>query len=364
MRIGFVNYTPMVYDVETPLNEPLGGSESAMCYLAVELAKLGHEVTLFGRKNKSFELGGVKHVPDRLIVNGGARDLDFLIIQNTPEYVSHLARYLDQKTKIIFWTQHAPDQPAVGCLHNKRLVNLYSAIVFISEWQESVYNNFFDLAGIQQKVLRNAISPVFENLPAVKKKNLTLAYTSTPFRGLEVLVKLFPRILSNFPEVSLKVYSGMKTYQEIFSRDLFRDLYKKCEQMEGVEYVGPIAQRDLAVALKDVSILAYPNTFRETSCISVMEAMASGAWVVTSNLAALPETMAGFGTLVEVGKTEEEFEANFFKSLSETILRYYEQDEAWKKRLQEQVRFVNENYIWSRRAREWEGFLGEMKREA
>ena len=38
--------------------------------------------------------------------------------------------------------------------------------------------------------------------------------------------------------------------------------------MEGVEYVGSVSQVELAAALKGAMVLAYPNTFAETSCIS------------------------------------------------------------------------------------------------
>lgn len=34
MQIGFINFTPLVYDVDTPYKNPLGGLESGMCYLA------------------------------------------------------------------------------------------------------------------------------------------------------------------------------------------------------------------------------------------------------------------------------------------------------------------------------------------
>lgn len=47
MRIAFVDRVAWPYDADTPYDEPLGGTHSAACYLAVELARLGPEVTIF-----------------------------------------------------------------------------------------------------------------------------------------------------------------------------------------------------------------------------------------------------------------------------------------------------------------------------
>jgi len=44
MNIAFVNFHTLIFDTDTPYQKPLGGSESAMCYLAEHLAKLGHKV--------------------------------------------------------------------------------------------------------------------------------------------------------------------------------------------------------------------------------------------------------------------------------------------------------------------------------
>ena len=50
MDIVFIDSTSWAaYDPDTPFERPLGGTQSAVCYLAPELAKLGHRVTLASR---------------------------------------------------------------------------------------------------------------------------------------------------------------------------------------------------------------------------------------------------------------------------------------------------------------------------
>lgn len=370
MKIGFVNFTPMIYDVSTPLNQPLGGSESAMCYLAVSLAKRGHQVILFGRKKESFTLMEVKHLPDSALITQTNFNLDFLVIQNTPFYGIYLKKYLPSKTKLIFWTQHASDQPAVSCLKDRRFIDIYDAFVYISLWQKEDYEKTFPfLVGKKSTILRNAISPAFENLFSQKdfKKIFyppVLAYTSTPFRGLDILITIFPYLKQSFPEISLNVYSSLKVYQNIFQENLFIDLYNRCRSTLGVNYIGSISQKELAKELKKTTILSYSNTFPETSCISVMEAMAAGCIVVTTDLGALRETTAGFGYLVEIGANANMFCDLFLKKMTEVLKKIYDKKEKklLEEKIKQQVAFVNKNYVWSKRAKEWEDFFLQISK--
>ena len=81
------------------------------------------------------------------------------------------------------------------------------------------------------------------------------------------------------------------------SDDGYRHLLNRAASTPGVRYLGLAPNDEILEALQDVDILSYPCTFRETSCISVIEAMSAGCRVVVPALGALPETTAGFASI-------------------------------------------------------------------
>jgi glycosyltransferase involved in cell wall biosynthesis len=144
-----------------------------------------------------------------------------------------------------------------------------------------------------------------------------LTYTSTFFRGLDLLLYLFPKSRQRFTNVRLKVFSSLKVYQVTEEPDECEPLYRRCAETAWVEYVGSLTQPELARKLRSVNILGYPNTFGETSCISVMEALASGCFVVTSKWGYLPETTAGFAPLIPLFQSNTSNLIAPFSSISE-----------------------------------------------
>ena len=184
-----------------------------------------------------------------------------------------------------------------------------------------------------------------------------LVYTSTPFRGLDVLLSLFHEVRWEHRDDTLDVYSSMKVYQQDEADDPYRRLYECCRKLPGARHMGSVSQTELAAALRRASVLSYPNTFAETSCIAVMEAMAAGLYVLTSDLGALGETTLGLGELVPVDGPFPQvgyFAGRYAERLKDVLRRRAADPAGFAAARFEQVRRFNAECTWSCRARQWE----------
>ena len=371
MKIAFVDLAPWDYSVESIKEIPLGGSQSALCYLAINLSQLGHDIFLVNGIEYPTISCGVGCLPINSVSTKFWSKLDFIIFLNCAGCGKEFRELSGTHTQLILWSGHDENQPDVQDLLDDEEKNSYDSFVLISKWQESSYIDKFNLNLDKIIILRNSISENFEDLfdphdfiADAKYSPLTLAYTSTPFRGLELLLDIFPKIRSHHPDVKLKIFSSMKVYQVSSAEDEaeYGSIYERFRQMDGVEYIGSIPQSELAAELKKVAVLAYPNTFPETSCIAVMEAMASGCYVITSELGALSETMAGFGSLISLENGIEVYKEQFVK-ITVDILNHLKSDSKTEleNKLKEQVRFCNKEYTWKLRAHQWLKHLYKIK---
>jgi len=371
MRIAFADFCNWDFHVQSVDSTPMGGSQSAACYLARSLSKMGHDVFFI----TSLSVPGVYDGVTCLSSAGigphylASMRLDALICILGAEFGVKLREKLRPQTRLILWNQHDTDQPAVQVLRNPVQRDAFDGIAMVSQWQQGEFLRDFGLNPATTSVMRNAVAPAFLNqfadsLPIAPRKAWPpiLAYTSTPFRGLDLLLEAFPRIRERVPGTRLQVFSSMKVYQMARAKDEARygQLYQRCKEIEGVEYIGSIPQPDLARALRNVMVLAYPNTFRETSCIAAMEAMATGCSVVTSALAALPETTAGFARLIPVGLNREEYLSRFVEQVVEVLRECQEHGNEYETFLRRQLTYVNSNATWDIRAGQWIQWLQSL----
>lgn len=371
VRIAFADLSGWDIHAGSVASMPMGGSQAAACYLAQALAKQGHEVFFLCNTTAPGIYEGVSCLSWRSthVTQLAALACDAVVCLLGATFGPEFRAAVGAKPKLILWTQHSYDQESVQSLGDPRVRESYDAIALVSEWQRAEFVPRFSLTPERVGVLRNAPAPSFlelfgdeEAILSAKASPPILAYTSTPYRGLDLLLDVFPAIRAAVPDVRLRVFSSMQVYQIAPVLDHLQHgvRYQRCRTMPGVEYVGSLPQPALAAEMRAVTMLAYPNTFAETSCITAMEAMAAGCHVVTSALGALPETTAGFARLVpvELGKLDWAMYREKFVAAAVEVLREHRRaGPSVEERLRQQVMFMHEHGTWDRRAREWVRWL-------
>jgi len=364
LRIIFVHRTIVDYTVETPYSRAIGGTEAGIAYLTAELARLGHAILLLANPSTPGRYRGVeclnhKTALTRDFLNGA----DAVVVVN--EACGRGLRDLGVTRPLVLWTGHSDDQPSIEPLEYSRERKAWTGYAFVSQWQLNEYCSTFWLPREKARVMRNAISPAFTDTdPAAPwfrtEAAPVLVYTSAPYRGLDVLLSAFPAIRSAIPGTVLRVFCGLSTTRGGPDDNRYKELHSRCLATEGVDYAGPVSQPELAKALTEAAALAYPSTYPETSCIAAMEAMAMGASVLTTDLAALPETLGGFGHMV-AAQDDPKILAGAFAAMAIDALNAMKRnpDEAAARRAA-QIEFVRTHYVWPPRAREWQDWLSAM----
>jgi glycosyltransferase involved in cell wall biosynthesis len=146
--------------------------------------------------------------------------------------------------------------------------------------------------------------------------------------------------------------------------DPYAELYRRCAATEGVDYVGTVPQTELASELSHAAALAYPSTFPETSCIAAMEAMSLGAMILTTRSGAMPETTAGFGSMIEPYEDPARLAREFAQTTIDALAEARREPDAAAERRARQIEFTRLNYSWPARAIEWEKYLSEIVRQS
>jgi len=267
---------------------------------------------------------------------------------------------LIEKNRInILWMQHFVNQKEAQNLGSKEYVDKLDYIVFNSNWNFEKFQYQFKVPENKSLVIKNAIEKI-EFLEKTKKK-INLIYHTTPWRGLIHLVKIFKSL--NIKNVELNVCSSTKIYGKKFSDVLekkYEDIFNECKNTKNINYMGFVENKKIIELLKKMHIYSFPSIWPETSCISAIESMAAGCEVVTTNLGALYETCAPFGTFVGFDRNLDNLEKKFKKTLINSIENYWSETNQKKLRLQSET--INATYSWDTRKNEWKKFLDEARK--
>ncbi len=333
---------------ETMEKKGLGGSESALIYIAHALASYGTHVRVFCNCDRPGDYNGVRY--DDLVDFHICRNLYSLPVFISSRSLRPFKVKLQAKTRIL-WIH---DDVNVPFLEGEHPANLPIDRVFaISKWQMNEWIRYFDIPPDRFFLTRNGVDlSMFQ--PGKNRSRYRLIYISRPDRGLEILLKLFPHIRQKVPNAELHIY----TYY--LPDDKSDNSILHMVQQPGVFVRGSLSKADLAAEMAIARLMVYPSTWRETSCIAAIESQAAGTPVVTSTLAALPETVIHnvSGYLVPGDPHTPEFGYHFVK----TVIDLINNDAKWQYLSQGARARCEQLYDWNVIAKEWlrelQGLIG------
>jgi FkbM family methyltransferase len=265
----------------------------------------------------------------------------------------------DFSKKLIYWNQLSFDQNAVQFLQQKQNVDRIDYFVFVSNWQAEQFRKIFNIPGEKIHVMKNACIGVEQKKKINNSKKIKICYTSTPWRGLDVLLKAWE--ILNPQNCELHVFSSCKIYGKDFAQEdtKYEFLYDWCKRLPNVNYRGSIPNEKLRKEISEFDILAYPNTFEETSCISVIEALSAGLRVITSSLGALPETTEGWARMYSYIEDREKHAEVFSNILSEEIDKF--RNGELNNHLLLQSEIYGQKWNWDERIKDWIYFLSSIQ---
>jgi glycosyltransferase involved in cell wall biosynthesis len=254
---------------------------------------------------------------------------------STPSFESMYAT----KKPIIFWLHNTPNQFGKNeqkFLSDIRFINNLRYMIVPSESSKQEVITQTPIPAEKVYIIPNAIDPLKYNPKKFDKpNNIKLINTSSPDRGLDVLLNAISIIDLNF---ELDIFSKFNPMQyPNYIPDPRINFY-------GFSYKGTVLKHYEAA-----HIHAYPSTYPETFCISQAEAMSAGLLCVTSDIGAIPEVSGGYTTIYQYTEDKETHTKIFAEKLKEAI----EAVKSGQWNPEAQIEYINNKFSWNAIRDKW-----------
>ena len=343
MKFAFFASNAVPFHARSLEERPLGGTETAVLRLAEALQLRGHQVTVFTpHENPPPSLP--RYLPLRSVESHEPVDVFVSVRDWIPTFYKVPAK------KRFLWTGDSFDQFMNYGIGDRRIAKVLDGLLCVSQWQAKALCEASGFPIEKAWKLANGIElKAFEK--TIEKKRKRLIYSSTPYRGLEHIPRLFLELKKKHPDLECHVFSSYKIYDQKETSD-YVALVESLKSQTGIVVHGSVLQAQLAEEFLKSSILFYPCHFEETSCITAMEAMAAGCVVLSSHLGALPETVGEAGILIPGRPGQGDYDSEFISAADRLL-----SDDALWGRYSVAGRQRAQTYSWAQVAESFEAFL-------
>ena len=318
-KVAIVDVIGLTYDPTTLQKYGLGGSESAVIYMAQELHNVGFDVTVFNNCIDSRATpgiyDGVEYVDLSVLHNPNNYTCDIMVTSRTvipylPEQYWNVFNYpaapfqqlkKSAKHKVLWLhdTFCSGDQFVEELVMNGHIDEIFT----LSDFHTSYITNCdhgrrrnFEVLKNKVFMTRNGAKKYIEEVDITKKDRNLFIYNASITKGMIPLVeRIWPKVKKQIPQAKLKIIGGYYRFRDGAEPDdqekKFHEYVKRQDlQQLGIEFTGVIPQREIANHLANASFMIFPGAFPETFGISSLESLLYNTPLITTRFGALEET--------------------------------------------------------------------------
>jgi len=276
--------------------QALGGSETALIYIAKELVKLGHDVRVFNNCSEEGTFDGVHYQSiSNWAVTWQYIDCDIFIVSRFFD----LGRVKINSKVTILWNHDV-------CAEPEKLMSsiwAYDYMYCLSEFHKKDFTS--RIKEFEQLIKLNSNGVDFSIVQDLPKKHQVM-FTSRPERGLFKTLELFEKY--NDKELQLLV-CNYETLDVKEVKDIETVCMDKIQQLVNKGFkisMGRFTKDELYKHIAESKAVLYPTEFPEIFCISGIEAQANKTYFLTTHDFAMVETV-GYKGIVKGEQYDQRF---------------------------------------------------------
>lgn len=334
------------------LEKGIGGSEEAVIRISRELSDLGYKVTVYGTPGEEAGMDG--KVEYKHYWEFSRKDtFDIFISWRNPELFDEPVK----ARKSYLWLHDVMDKEE---FIEERINNL-TKVIFVSQYHRDLYPFIPEEKCL---VSGNGITPedFIEADGKYERDPHKIVYMSSHVRGLELIYKVWPKVKKAVPDATLDIFYGWASYVAVNKNNPERMQWKENMQMqeqklEGVTDHGKIGQGQIVEEIFKAGVWAYPCPFPEVYCITAVKAQAGGAVPVSSNFAALDETVQ-YGVKLPMKAQDEktpvgQWADNELEEFGDALIDMLKDTKKQESIRPEMTKWAREEMSWNKTATSW-----------
>ena len=349
MQITFVSSRSFEsWNWRNPDNPGIGGSETSHVEMSNRLAKLGHDVHSYAPCDFAKPVTnpyGVKW-QDCSQIDCNRTGL-WIIYRDAVDLIDHLP---DSPENAYWLVCQDVDYEGLTPERAKR----FSRIIALCSDHQSFLQRKLPGAQVVESsngIKTELIRKIYEK--QIQRNPLRLMYASSPDRGMEYLLKIFPRAKEIVGGLELHIYYGFDNIEKIAGK--FEQVGKNMDRLKsmieqpGVHWHGRLGQPQLLEEWFKAGIWCHPSNFLETSCITSMDAQACGAIPITNPVWAV-ERNVQHGVLIEGDVRDETVQARYVHQIVSLAL----QPDVQSRIRETMMTWAQWRFDWRNYVKQWE----------